>query len=253
MQRLVKDFVGARLEAEETLRKQRAAALVDNAVDHLGTVPTRESASGEDEKGEEEKEEEEEEQRWQETTPVRLSALRQRERELHSKVAVLDDRMVRARPMGLLATARAASSTASVSVSVLVSDSSPAMLGTGQDPRSNLGSSTARFGAFGPATLGNFSAASSVTLTATPGRYRHRQRRRRNSVPLLLPLDFEDARRDGVKGSGDRGRRRPWTTSHAGGATEDMALWEQDVGGGRKEGDIEVKPFRYDHEVGEGG
>ncbi|CAM9958890.1 unnamed protein product, partial [Ectocarpus sp. 12 AP-2014] len=53
--RLVKDFVGARLEAEETLRKQQAAALLDGVVDspeatldasHRKSLPLDETISG---------------------------------------------------------------------------------------------------------------------------------------------------------------------------------------------------------------
>lgn len=254
-QRLVKDFVGARLEAEETLRKQRAAALVDNAIED--TTPAGYSLShGQRNSGRHRQREEEEkkqqqqrpgssssserpdsaprvEQQWPEAAPFQLSALRRRERELPSRLAVLDDRMTRARPTGLLATATAAKS--SVSVSAVVSDSSPAVLATGPDP-SRRDDDTARLvNPLGGAFMGDLSTtASSVTVAATPGRYRYGQRRRRMSVPLLLHLE------DSVGGVSDRERRRPWTTSHGeAAAAEDMTREEE-----RIETSNTVQPFR---------
>lgn len=234
--------MGARLEAEETLRKQRAGALVDRAVD--GSTPLGSSSS----RGSHHLEKEEEPQRrpgsssssempdspsrqgqqLSEAAPAELSALRRRERELVSRVAVLDDRMTRARPTGLLAAAKS-----SVSVSAVVSDSSPAVLASDPDTtRSGDG-----FHRLVGALMGKLSTASSLAAAATPGRYRHGQRRRRMSVPLLLPLaDL------GGAGGADGERRRPWTTSHGESlAAEDVTQEDEteELGG-------TVQPFRWE-------
>eukprot|EP00752_Nemacystus_decipiens_P008616 g7695.t1 len=242
--RLVKDFVGARLEAEETLRKERASTLVDRAIE--GTTPSgSHSSQGRyHREGEEEHQQRsgsssssdrpnspsEQWQRWPEAATVELSALRRRERELPSRVAVLDDRMTRARPTGLLA---AATAKLSVSVSAAVSDSSPAVLDSGPGPARRDESVARLVDALAGAVIENSSTASSLTAAVTPGRYRHGQRRRRMSV-LLRPLE------DSGGGVASGGRRRPWTTSHGEAfAAEDVTQQEQSI-------DLSgtVQPFR---------
>ncbi|CAM9653059.1 unnamed protein product [Ectocarpus sp. 12 AP-2014] len=317
--RLVKDFVGARLEAEETLRKQRAAALLDRVVDspeatldasHRKSLPVDQTISGRrpQDQGLLEHHQRPDrssgseqhalrpgpaegsspasdarhhvvssavapspsagdetprsgaaardlcnegaprtdgEQPLFEAAPVALTALRQRERALASPVAVLDDRMARARPMGLLATVQPAS----VSVSTLVSHIAPVPAadptcfdrGSDEDVAHD---NAARAVAFGE-LRGNAAAASNAAaVVATHGRYRYGQRRRRMSVPLLASLagGDEDA---GALGSGARARemRRPWTTPHGEGEAEVSMReeGEEDSSGGG----VAVRPFRY--------
>lgn len=319
-QRLVKDFVGARLEAEETLRKQRAAALLDRVVDspeatldasHRKSLPLDETISGrrpqdqgllehhqrpDSSSGSEQHAlrpgpaegsspasdarhhvvssavtpspcagdetprngaaahdlcnegapRTDGEQRLFGAAPVALTALRQRERALASPVAVLDDRMARARPTGLLATVRPAS----ISVSTLVSHSAPVPAadptcfdrGSDEDV---VHDTAARAVVFGAELRGNAVAASNAAaVAATHGRYRYGQRRRRMSVPLLASLagGDEDA---GALGSGARARemRRPWTTPHGEGEAEAIMReeGEEDSSGGG----VTVRPFRW--------
>ncbi|CAN0088826.1 unnamed protein product, partial [Ectocarpus sp. 6 AP-2014] len=307
--RLVKDFVGARLEAEETLRKQRVAALLDRAVDsqeatwdasHRKSVPLDETVSGRQNQrpdsssgsgqhalrpgpaegsssardarhhvvsssvipsppaGDETPRSgaaardlckegaprSDGEQRLLGAAPVALTALRQRERALASPVAVLDDRMARARPTGLLATVRPAS----VSVSALVSHSTPVpaagLTCFDRSSDENVVDDTAgRVVALGAELKGNAPAASSAAaVAATHGRYRYGQRRRRMSVPLLASLagGDEDA---GALDSGARAgeMRRPWTTSHGEGGAEVIMREEGDEE--RSGGGVTVRPF----------
>lgn len=192
------------------------------------------------------------------TDPILLSALRRRERELPSRVAVLDDRMTRARPTGLLAKGTAAAAvaalavtptTASVSVSALVSDSSPlapvnpttsANLNIDQPPLTRAAADgTAALLAADPhpgkpgresvrasGFIDNISgAATNAAVTATPGRYRHGQRRRQMSVPPLLPLAVDGGETGGSTGQGgesNRERRRPWTTPYGEGVADEI-------------------------------
>lgn len=311
-QRLVKDFVGARLEAEETLRKQRAAALLDRVVDsqdatrdasHRQSLPLEETISGRQPQDQvqleqhlrpdsscgsdqhalqprpaegssaasdarhhvvssaatpspsagdetprngvaahdsckEEAPRPDGEQLLLEAAPAALTALRQRERALASPVAVLDDRMARARPRGLLATVRPAS----VSVSTLVSDSTPVPAAGPTCFHRNsdedaVDDTTGR---------GNARAAScAAAVAASHGRYRYGQRRRRMCVPLLASLagGDEDA---GALGSSARARemRRPWTTSHGEGEAEVIMREEEEAE--RSGGGLAVRPFRCD-------
>ncbi|CAM9258655.1 unnamed protein product [Ectocarpus sp. 4 AP-2014] len=319
--RLVKDFVGARLEAEETVRNQRAAALLDRVVDspeatldasHRKSLPLDETISGrrphdqgllehhqrpDSSSGSEQHAlrpgpaegsspasdarhhvvssavtpsssagdetprsgaaardlcnegapRTDGEQWLSGAAPVALTALRQRERALASPVAVLDDRMARARPTGLLATVQPAS----VSVSTLVSHSAPVPAadptcfdrGSDEDV---VHDNATRAVAFGAELRGNAAAAASnaAAVAATHGRYRYGQRRRRMSVPLLASLagGDEDA---GFLGSGARARgmRRPWTTPHGEGEAEVILReeGEEDSNGGG----VVVRPFRY--------
>ncbi|CAM9261120.1 unnamed protein product, partial [Ectocarpus sp. 8 AP-2014] len=318
--RLVKDFVGARLEAEETLRKQRAAALLDRVVDspeatldasHRNSLPLDETISGRQPQDQGLLEQHQRpdsssgseqhalrpgpaegsspasdarhhvvssavtpsasagdetprsgasardlcnegaprtdgEQRLLRAAPVALTALRQRERALASSVAVLDDRMARARPTGLLATVRPAS----VSVSTLVSHSAPVpaagLTCFDRSSDENVVDDTAgRVVAFGAELRGNAAVASNeAAVAATHGRYLYGQRRRRMSVPLLASLAGEDEDA-GALGSGARARemRRPWTTPHGEGEAEVIMReeGEEDSSGGG----VTVRPFRY--------
>lgn len=330
----MKDFVGARLEAEETLRKKHAAALLESAIRHQETTPgCHPSPSDESITS---RRHENQQQLQPETSPssesrtqhakgdenghhqlcgtskqdaapswaaatavphnigataslgtsyseesppddrqtghggatILFSALRQREQELPSRVALLDDRMKRVRPMGLLAkgTAAAVDTTPSVSVSALVSDSSPLAPGLPTsriEPTKDQSLATGAAeevaaalltvdpavgtpfggGALGNGFLGIASMTESATMTSTPGRYRHGQRRRRMSVPLLLPLAVDDARTGDDAGAGTKTRemRRPWTTPYG----ERVA---DEVQGG---GGVAVTAFRYDSDSGD--
>ncbi|CBN73996.1 hypothetical protein Esi_0009_0188 [Ectocarpus siliculosus] len=323
--RLVKDFVGARLEAEETLRKQRAAALLDRVVDspevaldasHRNSLQLDETISGrqpqdqglleqhqrpDSSSGSEQHSlrpgpaedsspasdarhhvvssavtpspsagdetprsgasardlcnegalQTDGEQRLLGAAPVALTALRQRERALASPVAVLDDRMARARPTGLLATVRPAS----VSVSTLVSHSAPVpAVGLTCFDRSSdedvVDDAAGRVVAFGAELRGNAAVASNeAAVAATHGRYLYGQRRRRMSVPLLASLagGDEDA---GALGSGARARemRRPWTTPNSEGEAEVIMREEREEDSSR--GGVTVRPFRHSRTSG---
>eukprot|EP00903_Cladosiphon_okamuranus_P010537 g9967.t1 len=249
--RLVKDFVGARLEAEETLRKQHAAALVDRAIEEPNPAANPSSPVGchREEKDKQHHHHQhhqhgsssnshrqnstpQHERLRSEQAPIELSALRRRERDLPSRVAVLDDRMMRTRPKGPLAMVTAKSS---VSVSAVVSDSSPAMLASGPDPARDDEGATRLVDVLGCHGVGDLSISSSLTAAATPGRYRHGQRRRRMSVPLLLPLEGSGER------VADRERRRPWTISHGEALATENVLLDEEI----KQAGATVQPFRY--------
>lgn len=208
-QRLIKDFVGARLEAEETLRKQKAAALNGRGDDYSFSDPASVSVSSSGTAVDtrilsefssdnssaacsylgyslEER---------QEGEPI-LSALRHREQGLASRVAVLDDRMARVRPTGLLV--------ASVSTSALASGSS---LGVGVTSQRVLIRGGSRGG-----SRNDFS--SGILAVATPDRLRCSQRNRSLSIPLMpTAIGGEGVEKNG-EGTGDQEIRRPWTTSN---------------------------------------
>lgn len=230
---------------------QRAAALVESAIEEIppAVYPLSNGQRGRQEEGEEEQQQQQrsdnpssperqhfppkDEQPRSGAALIQLSALRRREQELSSREAVLHDRMTRARPSGLLATA---ASKSSVSVSAVVSDSSPAVLASGLDSGGSDDAIARLVGAIGGGALtGNTSTVSSVTAAATPGRYRHGQRRRRMSVPLLHPLE------DSGGGLPVSERRRPWTTSHG------EAAAAEDVVGGEERVELggTIQPFRW--------
>lgn len=324
--------MGARLEAEEILRKKRAAALLESAIKHQGITPrytpspvdepTTSARHGKQQHQQQPERLSSSESRPQHApggdnghhqpyimtdldtkissaaattapmntgaiaaasactshgegsppgerhtghgaAPVVLSSLRQREHELPSRVAVLDDRMTRARPTGLLAKETAAAAVvplrASVSVSAVVADSSPlaqVLPSTSANPNNDgspltgaaEGAAVALIATFPnvgkpcredflvDAFLGNSSTAASTAVTATPDRYRHGQRRRRMSVPQLLPLDVNDDDTGDTADGGTRHkeRRRPWTTPYGEGVADEL----------EGEGGVAVRAFR---------
>lgn len=156
-----------------------------------------------------------------------FSALRRRERELPSRVAVLDDRMARARPGGLLE--------ATVSASAVVSFSSTTIAGTSSDGRTRHGNTgggstrgdntrddTARGGIGGAGGFGEVLG----NVTGTPDRAKHSGKRYRRRSVSLMPTAYDSriervgAEGGACEGEADGGsRRRPWTTSRCDEAT----------------------------------
>lgn len=281
----MKDFVGARLEAEQTLRKQRTASLLDGAVGQSDTTEQL-TASGRGHPNLHRPEQQQQQhpqadgkrqetsgdldtpqtstlgaangpnsaevpapnpgcgkstpdggQQPQEKATMLLTELHRREQELPSAVAVLDDRMTRARPMGPLA--KSSSSTASVSTSAEVFDSSPLTAAAKQGPH---GTHSDPIGTHVGEFCARFGATSVAAVAASPGRFSNGQRRRRMSAPLLLPLAA------GVRGVGCRDgekeaqkTRRPWTTANG---EREAVISREEHDGERREGGIDVRPFR---------
>ena len=186
-----------------------------------------------------------------------FSALRRRERELPSRVAVLDDRMARARPGGLLE--------ATVSASAVVSFSSTTIVGTSGDGRtrhgiaggSNPGGGNTGGGNTGRDNTRDDNAWGDIgggggggggfgeafgTATGTPDQIEHSGKRHRRRSVSLMPTAQDGSSERGVADGGacdgeanGGSRRRPWTTSRC----------DEAIAGENRDGErSDVTPFR---------
>lgn len=212
-QRLTKDFVGARLEAEDILRKkqrQRQACNIGRETagassdasprdtDTIASAATTENSV-------------------KALSARVLSALSRRELELGNPVAILDDKMARARPAGLLA--------ASVSADVLVTSSHSLTNAVVGDSNNVGGLMTA------------------AAHTAPPDRHRYGRRCRRLSLPSVGVVVGEGGK-EGTAGERDEGRR-PWTTLCHGGDAGAWAGEDEGRGGDGGPGEFkELEPLR---------
>lgn len=213
-QRLTKDFVGARLEAEDILRKKQrqtqacniggetAGASSDASPRDADTIPSAATT----------------ENSVKPLSSRVLSALRRRELELGNPVAILDDKMTRARPAGLLA--------ASVSADVSVTSSHSLTNAVVGDSNNVGGLRTA------------------AAHTAPPDQHRHGRRCRRLSLPSVGVVVGEGGK-EGAAGESDEGRR-PWTTLCHGGDAGAWAGEDEGDGGDRRSGGFkELEPLRF--------
>lgn len=229
--------MGARLEAEDTLQKQRqtragsvierAGAASSNASPRDTDTTTTITSTATTESS---------------VAPLNaraLSALRRRELELGSPVAILDERMTRARPAGLLVAAAAAATSVSVDALVTSSSSSSHPL-----TKATIGGGGNHY------AVGGSRRTAATRTAASPDQ--HRCDRRLLSLPLRVPIDVGESEgkdKEGPVGGGMDARRRPWTTScrdHQAGAWAS----EHDEGGGgdgRILGLKELSPCRFGH------